>query len=370
LGQLDRAQQFLAEALSTTVDGTAAGRAAAVQSVVLAQLDRCDEALERYQQALAQEPANALALEARELCEGLPPTPLPSPSPVPTEPGVPALQGHIFYPLWNEGNKRYDLYMRRVDGSGRELIVTGANQPALQPGGEWLAANGERHLEENLLVLRPNGADLVEISEHIEDGLPAWSTDGKKLAFASTQHGDRQSRIYVMDGVPLDGRRVAGRALNTGADDARGTQPFWTDDGQIIYSGCDYSADPVRCGLLLMPAAEGSYQPVAVTTYAGDTAPAVYGKRVAFMSDRSGSWEVYSINLDGSGLAQLTNNRANDGLPTWSPDGQTIAFVSDEGGAWAVWAIDLEGANRRKLFDLEGQGLFVDWTQQQISWGP
>jgi Tol biopolymer transport system component len=119
-----------------------------------------------------------------------------------------------------------------------------------------------------------------------------------------------------------------------------------------------------------MPAAKGSHQPVVVTTYAGDTAPAAYGNRVAFMSDRGGSWEVYSIDLDGSDLVQLTNNRANDGLPTWSPDGQTIAFVSDEGGAWAVWAIDSDGANRRKLFDMEGQGLFVDWTQQQISWGP
>jgi Tol biopolymer transport system component len=88
------------------------------------------------------------------------------------------------------------------------------------------------------------------------------------------------------------------------------------------------------------------------------------------MSNRDGNWEIYVVNSDGTGLRRLTHSAANDGLPTWSPDGETLAFVSDEGGSWAVWAIDADGANRRKLFDIGGGGLTLDWQHERISWGP
>jgi TolB protein len=90
------------------------------------------------------------------------------------------------------------------------------------------------------------------------------------------------------------------------------------------------------------------------------------------MSARDGNWEVYAVNLDGSGLKRLTNNSANDGLPTWSPDGQSIAFVSDRSGEWAIWVMDRDGDNARKLFDLGGgYGIGAhDWVTERISWSP
>jgi Tol biopolymer transport system component len=87
------------------------------------------------------------------------------------------------------------------------------------------------------------------------------------------------------------------------------------------------------------------------------------------MSNRHENFEIYIMNLDGSGLNRLTNNAASDGLPIWSPDGRTIAFVSDQGGAWAIWAISPNGSNLRKLFPIGGEGLAFDWQNEQISWG-
>jgi TolB protein len=87
------------------------------------------------------------------------------------------------------------------------------------------------------------------------------------------------------------------------------------------------------------------------------------------MSNRDGTWEIYSMSLDGTGVKRLTNNAALDGLPVWSPDGKTIAFVSDQGGAWAVWAMSPNGANLRKLFPIGGGGLSADWQHERISWG-
>jgi TolB protein len=284
--------------------------------------------------------------------------------------GQPALAGRIAFPVWDSGAAKYDTYVIRPDGSDRRLVATEVSQPAFSPDGNWLAANGARDLHENLLLVRPDGNDLMEITEHTEDGLPAWSPDGRRLAFSSTRHGDRQSRIYVLDPVPLDGQKAQGRVLNTGPDDARGAYPTWTSSEQVLYAGCDYTTTPASCGLLLMIPDPGPHTPRTVTDYPGDTAPDAYDERVAFMSDRDGNWEIYVAAFDGSGLTRLTDSAARDGLPVWSPDGRTIAFVSDEGGVWGIWAVQPDGSNRRKLFDLGGGGLGPDWLQQRISWGP
>ncbi|MEJ2733615.1 MAG: hypothetical protein P8189_08635 [Anaerolineae bacterium] len=84
------------------------------------------------------------------------------------------------------------------------------------------------------------------------------------------------------------------------------------------------------------------------------------------MSNRDGTWEIYVMGIDGTGVRRLTNNAANDGLPTWSPDGRTLAFVSNQGGPWAVWAMSPTGSNRRKLFNIGGERF--DWLHERISW--
>jgi Tol biopolymer transport system component len=61
--------------------------------------------------------------------------------------------------------------------------------------------------------------------------------------------------------------------------------------------------------------------------------------RIAFYSDRSdGNYEIYSVNPDGSGLLNLTNNPAFDATPSWSADGARIAFVSERspGGLYTM----------------------------------
>jgi hypothetical protein len=376
-GQYDRALAYLEQSLS---EGVRDAGASGLLSLIMAAQGRCDDAQPYILEALAQDPAQSLALEAQETCQAGAPAPTASLTPSesglsesgpfvsPLPPSPPA--GTIAFPIWNGQRAAYDTYLANAaDGSDSRLVLTEAHQPAFSPGGGWLALNGERDLQENLLILRPNGSALQEITEHTEDGLPAWSPGGRSLAFSSTRHGDRQSRIYVIDSVPIGGSRVKGRPLKIGFDDARGFYPAWTDGGQIVYSGCDYSATPVRCGLLLLSAALGPQTATQVTGHAGDTAPAVYGSRIAFMSDRDGNWEIYLVNLDGSDLRRLTDSPARDGLPTWSPDGSTIAFVADEGGVWAIWAVDPDGSNRRKLFDVGGS-LGPDWQQERISWAP
>jgi dipeptidyl aminopeptidase/acylaminoacyl peptidase len=77
------------------------------------------------------------------------------------------------------------------------------------------------------------------------------------------------------------------------------------------------------------------------------------GTRIAFISDRSGVRHVWLMNADGSNPEQLTDEAApgsSDADPAWSPDGTQMAFASTRNtGSWAIWAIGLDGSGLHRL---------------------
>lgn len=113
------------------------------------------------------------------------------------------------------------------------------------------------------------------------DGEPAWSPDGRRIAFVSNRDGQRH--IYVMSG---DGSGVAQLTAGSGQERA----PAWSPDGS----------------------------------------------KIAFSSDRDsiGNYDIYLMNADGSGVIRLTA-RGGGGGPAWSPDGTKIAF-SRLGDIWVM----------------------------------
>ncbi|MGQ9598456.1 MAG: tetratricopeptide repeat protein [Anaerolineae bacterium] len=364
LREYDRAETYLALALA---DEERNAEPYAVLAAIRAAQGRCDEANPYLEQALSLDPTNALAQTTRIAC-----LPIPSPSPVPGESPAPvsSLTGQIAFPVWNATEGGYDIYIADTDGQHRRLVAAQAHQPAFRPDGQWLAANGERSGFMNLCLIRPDGGELQEVTAYIEDALPAWSPNGQSLAFSSTRHRDRQSRLYVIDQVSLSGGRAQDRVLYTELYELLGRAPAWIDNTQIVYAGCDYTTSPVLCGLFLVSAEVGPQTPRLLTDHFSDTMPAVYGKQIVFMSNRAGNWDLYLVNAGGTGLRQLTDDPADEGLPAWAPDGTAIAFVSNKGGSWAIWMIRPDGGESRKLFNVGDQGLGDDWLQEQISWAP
>ena len=92
-------------------------------------------------------------------------------------------------------------------------------------------------------------------------------------------------------------------------------------------------------GLTQLTNAGSNYNPVWSPT--DDT--------IAFMSDRDGNYEIYTMDSNGGNQQNLTNDPAWDSNPDWSPDGSKIAFQSDRGGSMDVWVMDADGSNPTRL---------------------
>jgi len=84
---------------------------------------------------------------------------------------------------------------------------------------------------------------------------------------------------------------------------------------------------------------------------AGGAAPAVPQGTIAFVSERSGNVEIYTVRADGSRLGQLTQNRLEDTRPLFSPDGSRAVFLraQDEYSPQALWLMNADGGGQRKL---------------------
>ncbi len=77
--------------------------------------------------------------------------------------------------------------------------------------------------------------------------------------------------------------------------------------------------------------------------------PGTNGK-IAFVSERDGNLEIYSMNSDGSAQTNLTKNAARDFQPAWAPDGSKVAFTSDRsGGNWDIWVVNADGTGVIRL---------------------
>jgi Tol biopolymer transport system component len=71
------------------------------------------------------------------------------------------------------------------------------------------------------------------------------------------------------------------------------------------------------------------------------------GTRIAFASQRGGTFDIYVMNADGRGTRQLTSTKDDDNHPTWSPDGHRVAFAR----SGDIYVMDADGSNPRRISD-------------------
>ena len=69
--------------------------------------------------------------------------------------------------------------------------------------------------------------------------------------------------------------------------------------------------------------------------------------RVSFTSDRTGNLDIYTIDVNGKNLTNLTNHPSDDFSPTWSPDGSAFAYVSNRDGNPEIYVMTINTKESR-----------------------
>jgi len=143
---------------------------------------------------------------------------------------------------------------------------------------------------------------------------PAWSPDGKRVAFVSMRSDDA-GEIYVMN---ADGTGVTRLTYSPGAD----RSPTWSKDGKRI--AFESRRDDPAGDIYIMN--DDGSGVTRVTTYVGadiDPSWSPDGKQIAFVSTREagalGPSDVYVLTLDGMSVARVTSTGASAGHPSWAP---------------------------------------------------
>ncbi|WP_439333100.1 Tol-Pal system beta propeller repeat protein TolB [Vibrio sinensis] len=122
---------------------------------------------------------------------------------------------------------------------------------------------------------------------------PAWSPDGKKLAYVSFQNG--QAEIFIMNIYTGEREKVTSYPRHNGA-------PKFSPDG----------------------------------------------KTLALVLSKTGTLQVYTLDLASRKLTQITRGRSNNTEPFWNPDGKSLIFTSDRGGKPQIYQVNLaDGATNR-----------------------
>jgi uncharacterized protein YjdB len=83
-------------------------------------------------------------------------------------------------------------------------------------------------------------------------------------------------------------------------------------------------------------------------------APAPERTRVAFSSNRSGSFDLYLMEPDGQRLRRLTSSSGGEGEPAWTPDGGHLVYTATTGTATQVWIVSADGGDNRQLTTASG----------------
>jgi Tol biopolymer transport system component len=214
---------------------------------------------------------------------------------------------------------------------------------------------------------------FVDPGPNFSEVEPAWSPDGRQLAYA-TNRGDGYWRV-VVDEVDVDSRQ--GKLL-TSPHFVPPIELRWAPNGDTlavlqggIWANHKLGVVGLGGGAMSWLGPGGHYSTV------GDVDWARSGDRLVFTRSDNDScvptcWqhgEVYGIDPDGSEETNLTNSPESERLASWSPDGKHVVFTRCPAtckgwfeATWSLWSMNADGSGQRQLSADLGDQRAVAWS--------
>ncbi len=223
--------------------------------------------------------------------------------------------------------------------------------PSISPDGEWVVYAGDAGARRHLFLQRVGGQNPQDISgtdSTADDDHPAFSPDGRHIAFRSSRDG---GGLFVMGMTGEAVRRVS----------PAGFRPTWSPDGkQLAFTIENVELNPqnaARMSELWTVDVESGVARILSKADAVMPSWSPNNRRIAYTGRMEGAnfqhLDIWTIPIAGGAPTRVTDDVQNDWSPTWSPDGRYIYFSSDRGGSMNLWRVRIDESSGRRLGEPE-----------------
>lgn len=251
----------------------------------------------------------------------------------------------------------YALMVADSDGWNPQSVVQSSEpllSPAWSPDGRKLAyVSFEKHNSSIYIQdLTTGGRELVASFRGI-NGAPNFSPDGRRLALTLSKSGDPE--IYVMD---LGSKALTRITNQLGID----TEPTWSADGGTLYFTSDRGGRPqiykvaASGGSATRVTFQGSYNATASVSFDG--------KKIAVAQGNGNNYRIALLDLSlGSPRWSMLSPGSLDESPSFAPNGSMVLYAAREGGRGVLYAVSADARVRQRL-------VLANADVREPAWGP
>jgi len=180
-----------------------------------------------------------------------------------------------------------------------------------------------------------------------------WCRDHNKIVYTSTKN-DGNAEIYVKD---MDSGRETRLTFNRIID----TSPSWSPSGSEIVFVSQRSGNP---HIFIMNASGANIRKISSGGTHHDSPDwSPDGSRIVYVSMVNWRLDLFIFNLKNNRVTKLTQNAGRNEMPTWSPDGRHVIFASDRSGQYQIYTVDYDGKNLRQL-TFQGKNTMPSWQKK------